>query len=79
MPPKIEQLREDSHLVRKSLFENGAVRAIAEVLYQRLLNTCWEQVNEVFSRPEIQEAERLILSALAEAFAPKKKQSPQKA
>lgn len=54
------------------LYGEVAVRAMADALYQRLIDRRWEQVQEVFARPEIREAEDRILAALAESFRPKK-------
>jgi hypothetical protein len=50
-----------------------AVRAMADVLYQRLIDLCWDELEAVFERPEVQEAEATIMRAIAEAFVPKRR------
>lgn len=54
----------------KGLFGQVAVRAMQDALYERLIDRCWKEVAAVFERPDIQQAESLIMRALAEAFAP---------
>jgi hypothetical protein len=46
---------------------------MADVLYQRLIDLCWDELKEVFERSEVQEAEATIMRAIAEAFAPKRR------
>jgi hypothetical protein len=53
-------------------FPSLAVAAMKVALYERLLDVGRQAVKEVFSRPDVQEAERTIMRALAEHFAPKR-------
>ena len=48
-----------------------AVQAGREVLCQDLLDKYWEELEEIQSRPEIQEAARVIAKAIAERYAPR--------
>ncbi len=44
-------------------------------LFERLVDSGWQAVKEVFARPDVQEAERTIMRALAEHFAPNGKKT----
>ncbi len=52
------------------LFGEVAVRAMSDALYERLIDRCWEEVKDVFERPEVKHAEAVIMRAIAEAFTP---------
>ena len=41
-----------------------------DALYERLIDRCWDELGEVFERPDVKEAEATIMCAIAEAFAP---------
>lgn len=41
-----------------------------EALHERLIDRCWDELKEVFNRPDVQEAEAVIMRAIAEAFTP---------
>ena len=51
------------------LYGRVALRAMQDVLYDHEIELCWEEVKDVFSRPEIRKAEAMIMHALAESFA----------
>jgi hypothetical protein len=51
-------------------FPSLAVAAMKAALYERLVDVAWPAVKEVFARPDVQAAERTIMRALAEHFAP---------
>jgi arginyl-tRNA--protein-N-Asp/Glu arginylyltransferase len=55
-----------------------AVAAMKAALYERLVDIGWQAVKEVFARPDVQEAERTIMRALAEHFAPNGKKTKRK-
>jgi hypothetical protein len=46
-----------------------ALKAMQDALYERELDLAWKELKEVFSRPEILEAEELIMNAIAKHFA----------
>lgn len=50
-------------------FEQALFRAFTDSFYQHLVDESWDVVKAVFERPEIAEARRKILMALAEEFA----------
>ncbi len=52
------------------LFGEVAIRAMQDALYERVIDRCWEEVRDVFERPDVKEAEAVIMHAIAEAFAP---------
>ena len=54
-----------------SSFREMAIRAMEETLHQRLPDRGWDELLEVFERPDVKAAEDVILRALAEMFAPK--------
>jgi hypothetical protein len=47
-----------------------------DALYERLIDRCWEELREVFNRPDVRQAESVIMRAIAEAFAPNGKSRP---
>ncbi len=51
------------------LYGRLALRAMQDALYDHEIELCWEEVKDVFSRPEIRKAEAMIMRALAESFA----------
>lgn len=55
---------------RAGLFAEVAVRAMQDALYERLIDRCWDEIQAVFDRPDVQKAEAVIMKAIAEAFAP---------
>ncbi len=54
----------------KGLFGDVAVRAMHDALYERLIDRCWDEIRHVFDRPDVKEAEAVIMRAIAEAFCP---------
>ena len=52
------------------MFGRVALRAMQDVLYDREIDACWSELRKVFERPEVREAEAVIMRALAEAFSP---------
>lgn len=56
---------------RPGLYSEVAIRAMEDTLYQRLIDRCWDELKDVFDRPDIKEAEAKIMRAIADAFAPK--------
>ena len=52
------------------MFGRVALRAMQDALYEREIDACWSEFREVFERPEVREAEAVIMRALAEAFCP---------
>ena len=52
------------------MFGEVAVRAMSDALYERLLDRCWDELKQVFERPEVKQAEAVIMRAIAEAFVP---------
>jgi len=59
-------------------FPTLAVAAMKAALYERLVDVGWQAVKEVFARRDVQEAERTIMRALAEHFAPNGKRTKRK-
>ena len=51
------------------LYGRLALRAMQDALYDHEIELCWEEVKDVFDRPEIRQAEAMILRALADSFA----------
>ena len=51
------------------LYGRVALRAMQDALYDHEIDLCWEEVKDVFNRPEIRKAEAMIMHALAESFA----------
>lgn len=49
-----------------------------EALHERLIDRCWDQLKKVFEDPKVQEAEGVIMRAIAEAFAPNGKSKPRR-
>lgn len=47
-----------------------AVRAMSDALYERLLDRCWDELKNVFERPDVKHAEAVIMRAIVEAFTP---------
>jgi len=56
-------------------FPSLAAAAMKAALFERLVDSGWQAVKEVFARPDVQEAERTIMRALAEHFAPNGKKT----
>jgi hypothetical protein len=54
----------------KGLFGEVAARAMQDALHERLIDRCWDELKEVFERPDVKEAEAVIMRAIAEAFSP---------
>lgn len=50
------------------MFGRVALRAMQDALYEREIDACWSELRKVFERPEVREAEAVIMRALAEAF-----------
>jgi len=51
------------------LYGRVALRAMQDALYDHEIELCWEEIKNVFNRPDIRKAEALIMHALAESFA----------
>lgn len=47
-----------------------------DALYERLIDRCWEEIEQVFDRPDVREAEAVIMRAIAEAFVPNGESPP---
>ena len=54
-------------------FLDIAAETMRHSLFQRLQDRSWDELKEVYQRPDVQAAERVIMSALAEAFSPTEK------
>jgi hypothetical protein len=58
------------------LYTEVAIRAMEEALHERLIDRCWDQLKQVFEDPKVQQAEAVIMRAIAEAFVPNGKSKP---
>ena len=54
----------------RGLYTEVALRAMEDALHERLIDRCWDEIRAVFERPDVREAEAVIMRAIADAFVP---------